>query len=108
MGQLELPISGDPMHLPEELRHIPLRSEALVKQVLVCGIQEAFMLMRSHYEGVHFAKMSHGFPDCYSAEALDAFTTEVKEPAEWFSNMLVPTTDAEGNPVDGASLDQAF
>lgn len=49
--------------------------------------------------------MPHGFPNCYSAEDLDAFATEVRELAERFANALVPMTDAEGNPVDGASTD---
>lgn len=94
LGELELPVSGDPIHLPEELCRIPFQSGALAKQVLVRGVQEAFMLTRSHYDGVRFDGMSHGFPDCYSAEALDAFATEVSEPAERFANALVPTLDA--------------
>lgn len=38
--------------------------------------------MRSHYIGILFDRMAHGFPDEYSAEALDTFAAKVREPDE--------------------------
>lgn len=108
MEELELPTSGDPMRLAEELHHIPHRSGALAKPALVRGVQEAFTLMCSHYSGIRFDQMAYCFPNEYSAEALDALAAEVQEPAERFANALVPTSDARGNPVDGASTRQAL
>lgn len=61
------------------------------------------MLMRSHYKGIRFDRVAHGFPDEYSAEALDALTAEVQELVKRFANALVPTSDVRGNPVDSAS-----
>lgn len=77
MEELGLPTSGDPMRLPEELNRILHRSWALAKQALVCGVQEAFTLTRSHYNGICFDQMALGFPDEYSTEALDALVTKV-------------------------------
>ncbi|KAF8664320.1 hypothetical protein HU200_054870 [Digitaria exilis] len=102
------PMSGDPARLPAELDQVPARVGALAKQSLVRGVQEAFTLVRSHYDGIHFDRMAAGFPIDFTSEALDAMAEEVKVPAERFANGLVPTTDAEGNPMDGADPDQAL
>nr|CAB3503519.1 unnamed protein product [Digitaria exilis] len=96
LGELDLSMSGDPIHLLEELCRILFHYGALAKQALVHGVQEAFTLTHSHYDGICFNRMLHGFPDEYLAEALDALTAEVKESAERFANALVPLSDADG------------
>nr|CAB3453763.1 unnamed protein product [Digitaria exilis] len=108
LDALEVPMSGDPARLPAELDHVPARVGALAKQSLVRGVQEAFTLVRSHYDGIRFDRMAAGFPNEFTTEALDAMAEELRGPAEQFANGLAPTTDEEGNPVDGADTDQAL
>lgn len=94
LGEFELHASGDFMRLPEEIHRIPLWSATHVKEALVLGVLAGFTLTCAHYDGVDFERMSEGFPDCYSAEDLDAFAAMASGPAKQFSNALAPSTDA--------------
>nr|CAB3495285.1 unnamed protein product [Digitaria exilis] len=107
LDALEVPVIGDPARLPAELDLAPAWIGALSMQSLARGVQEAFMLVRSHYDGIRFDRMATGFPNEFTSEALDAMAEELRAPAEQFANGLAPGIDAEGNPVDGAAPGQA-
>nr|CAB3495565.1 unnamed protein product [Digitaria exilis] len=108
LDALEVPLSSDPARLPAELDLVRACVGALAKHSLVRGVQEAFTLVRSHYDGIRFDRLAAGFPNEFTSEALDAMAEELRAPVEQFANGVAPATDTEGNPVDGTDPDQSL
>lgn len=90
------------MGLSEGLGRVFNKSITLSKEALLRGVQESFSLAWAHYIMIDLPEMAKGCPKEYSAEELDAIKAEVRAPAEFFANSLLPRADTEADPGAGA------